>query len=192
VIVRIRRVLEAYDLNPSALGLPPRDGDTSTLDHSTDGNYEQPLLDFGDARDGSFFPGLKSASVQSAVPFGPRAGLPLRRLKDPDLARAFEAAGWPIQRVSPPLVANENGFSLHAATRVRAGERDRLEKLCRYVTRPALCLKRLGVRSDGQISWSLRKAWRDGTKAFVMTPNEFITSSSPDWQRSCRIRANIS
>ena len=57
----------------------------------TDGDYEQPLLNFGDARDGPFFPGLKSASVQSAVPFGPRAGLPLRRLRDPDLARAFVA-----------------------------------------------------------------------------------------------------
>jgi len=27
---------------------------------------------------------------------------------------------------------------------------------------------------DGQISWTLRKPWRDGTKAFVMTPYEFI------------------
>ena len=136
--------------------------------------HEQPLLDFGDARDGSFFPSLKAASVQSAVPFGPRAGQPLKRLKDPDLARAFEAAGWSSQRVAPPLVANSNGFSLHAATRVKAGDRSRLEKLCRYVTRPALCLKRLEVRSDGQISWSLRRPWRDGTKAFVMTPNEFL------------------
>ena len=72
-------------------------------------------------------------------------------------------------------MANENGFSLHAATRVKAGERDRLERLCRYVTRPAICLKRLEIRSDGQISWSLRKAWRDGTKGFVMTPNEFLS-----------------
>ncbi len=112
--------------------------------------------------------------MQSAVPFGPRAGQPLRRLKDPDLARAFKAAGWSSQRVSPPLVANSNGFSLHAATRVSAGQRDRLEKLCRYVTRPALCLKRLEVRTDGQISWFLRRPWRDGTKAFVMTPGEFL------------------
>ena len=73
MIVRIRCVLETYELNPLALGLPPRDGETSTLDHSTEGdsgNYEQPLLDFGDAREGAFFPSLKSASVQSAIPFG--------------------------------------------------------------------------------------------------------------------------
>ena len=139
------------------------------------GDDEHPLLDFGDAREGSFFPSLKAASVQSAVPFGPRAGRPLRRLKDPDLARAFRAAGWSSQGISPRLVANSNGFSLHAATRVKAGDRNAREKLCRYVNRPALCLKRLEVRSDGQISWSLRNPWRDGTKAFVMTPYEFLS-----------------
>ncbi len=74
---------------------------------------------------------LVPLAMQSAVPFGPRAGPPLRRVKDPDLARAFEAAGWSSQRVSPPLVANSDGFSLHAATRVKAGECDRLEKVCR-------------------------------------------------------------
>ncbi|MGK0482287.1 MAG: hypothetical protein ACJAQ3_002266 [Planctomycetota bacterium] len=49
-----------------------------------------------------------------------------------------------------------------------------MEKLCRYISRPALCLKRLEVRSDGNIVWSLRKVWRDGTKSFVFTPQEFI------------------
>ena len=81
------------------------------------GDEEHPLLDFGDASEGPFFPSLKAASVQSAVPFGPRAGRPLRRLKDPDLARAFAAAGWSSQSVSPELLLKSNGFSLHAATR---------------------------------------------------------------------------
>ncbi|WP_419190269.1 transposase [Saltatorellus ferox] len=152
VIARIRRVLEKHDLNPLALGLPPRTGVKGTAEFADSTEFEQPLLDFGDARDGSFFPGLKAASVNSLVPFGPRAGLPLQRLRDPDLQRAFESAGWSSQRVSPPLVVNSSGFSLHAATVVRKGQRDRLEKLCRYVTRPVLCLDRLEVRSDGLIS----------------------------------------
>ena len=174
VLTRIRRVLEKYDLNPMALGLPPRPGDQAACEFADSSEHEQPLLDFGDARDGSFFPGLKGASVNSAVPFGPRAGLPLQRLWDPDLARAFEAAGWSGQRIPAPLVVNSDGFSLHAATRVQKGQRAQLEKLCRYVTRPAVCLKRLEVRSDGLISWSLRKAWRDGTKGFLLTPHQFI------------------
>jgi hypothetical protein len=174
VIARIRRVLERSGLNPLQLGLPPRPGEEGTDASLDSSEHEQPLLDFGDARDGAFFPGLKSASVSSLVPFGPRAGLPLRRLRDPDLARARQPSGWSGQRVSPPLVENSNGFSLHAATVVPKGERDRLEKLCCYISRPALCLKRVEVRSDGNIVWSLRKVWRDGTKSFVFTPQEFI------------------
>ena len=45
---------------------------------SSGGDDEHPLLDFGDAREGSFFPSLKAASVQSAVPFGPRAAPAVR------------------------------------------------------------------------------------------------------------------
>jgi hypothetical protein len=131
--------------------------------HPGPSEHEQPLLDFGDARDGSFFPSLKAASVQSAVPFGPRAGQPLKRLKDPDLARAFEAAGWSSQRVSSPLVANSNGFSLHAATRVRAGERDPPEKLCRYSREASplpQALRGPQRRSDLMVSPSASAGWR--------------------------------
>ena len=60
------------------------------------------------------------------------------------------------------------------ATVVPKGERDRLKKLCRNISRPALCLKRLGVRSDGKIVWSLRKPWRDGAKSFVFKPYECL------------------
>ena len=76
--------------------------------------------------------------------------------------------------MAPPLVINSSGFSLHAATRVRQGDRSQLEKHRRYVTRPAICLKRLEIRADGMISWKLRRPWRDGTRAFLMTPYEFI------------------
>lgn len=178
VIVRIRRVLERYDLNPQLVGLSPRLSDQGTDVIVEPSECEQPLLDFGEARDGPFFPGLKAASVDSRVPFGPRADLPLQGLRDPDLAKAFESAGWSIGRFTPPLVVNSNGFSLHAATLVPAGQRDRLEKLCRYLTRPALCLDRLDVREDGMISWSLRKVWRNGTRSFLFTPYEFIAKLS--------------
>ena len=49
-----------------------------------------------------------------------------------------------------------------------------LEKLCRYVTRPAISLERFEVRPDGMVSWLLRKAWRDGTQGFVMKPYQFL------------------
>ena len=56
---------------------------------------------------------LVSARPQGSLhpvcrPLGPRVGQPLRRLLDPDLARAYAAAGWSdgSQRVAPPLVMN--------------------------------------------------------------------------------------
>ncbi len=91
IVTRIRRVLERYKLNPIALGLPPRAGDEVSPEQHDSPEYSQRLLDFGEAQEGSFLPGLKAASVQSAAPFGPQAGQPLRRLLDPDLARAFAA-----------------------------------------------------------------------------------------------------
>jgi hypothetical protein len=116
VIRRIHRVLERYDLDPISLGLPPLSGaedpNESSGKFADASDHEQPLLDFGDARDDSFFPELKAASVQSRIPFGQERGRPLKRVFDPDLANAFEAAGWSGQRVPASLVVDSDGFSL--------------------------------------------------------------------------------
>ncbi len=40
------------------------------------------------------------------------------------------------------LCADMQGFSLHAAVRCGADDRQALEQLCRYLTRPALAKKR--------------------------------------------------
>ncbi|MEM8714133.1 MAG: transposase [Planctomycetota bacterium] len=173
-VVHICRVLERHGLDPIALGLPLRQGDEPPWKYADSGAHEPPLLDFGDARDSSFFPSLKAASVKSLVPLGKGAGRSLNRLIDLDLARAFELSGWEGQYVPPPLVASADGFSLHAATRIRKGQRAQLEKLCRYVTRPAISLERFRIRPDGMVSWLLRKAWRNGVKGFVMTPCQFM------------------
>ncbi|QDV09245.1 Putative transposase [Planctomycetes bacterium Poly30] len=171
-IARIRRVLKRFSLDPIALGMPLRKGDDRPWEYADAGADEQPLLDFGDARENAFFPALKAASVKSLVPFGAGAGQPLKRLIDPDLGLAFQSSGWGSQYVPPPLVVNADGFSLRAL--IRKGQRAQLEKLCRYVTRPAISLERFDVRPDGMVSWLLRKAWRDGTKGFVMTPYQFM------------------
>jgi hypothetical protein len=43
------------------------------------------------------------------------------------------------------LLAKVAGFSLHAATVCEAHQRGRLERLCRYITRPPIATKRLSV-----------------------------------------------
>jgi hypothetical protein len=47
---------------------------------------------------------------------------------------------------SPP-----RGFDLHADTAVGVGERDRLERLCRYVLRPPLAGDALELTEDGKV-----------------------------------------
>jgi hypothetical protein len=73
-----------------------------------------------------------------------------------------------------PLWANEQGFSLHAAVRCHANERLKLERLCRYITRPALANDRVKINGQGQVELKLKTPWRDGTTHHVMSPLEFM------------------
>jgi hypothetical protein len=43
--------------------------------------------------------------------------------------------------------AGIDGFSLHAAVRIEAHDRRRLERLCRYITRPVLSEERIQVNA---------------------------------------------
>jgi Putative transposase len=72
------------------------------------------------------------------------------------------------------LCANLQGFSLHAAVRCAAHERNSLERLCRYITRPALANERVRCNGTGQVVLTLKTAWRDGTTHLVMSPLEFM------------------
>jgi Putative transposase len=56
----------------------------------------------------------------------------------------------------------------------RAGERDRLERLCRYALRPPLAEDRLQVEGDG-VEWlTLRHRWADGTTPLKFEPLELL------------------
>jgi hypothetical protein len=59
---------------------------------------------------------------------------------------------------------------LHAGVVVRAGERDRLERLCRYTLRPPLALTRLRVDAEGQVCIALRHQWSDRTTHLRFDP----------------------
>ena len=55
------------------------------------------------------------------------------------------------------------GFSLHAGVAAEAHESHKLEKLCRYITRPAISEKRLSISSQGKVRYELKTPWRNGT-----------------------------
>ena len=72
------------------------------------------------------------------------------------------------------LCVDHQGFSLHAAVRCDADERQRLEQLCRYITRPALANERVQINRAGQVVLKRKTTWRDGTTHIVMSPLEFM------------------
>jgi hypothetical protein len=49
------------------------------------------------------------------------------------------------------------GFSLHAGVATKANERTKLERLCRYITRPAVSTKRLTLTRNGQLRYELNQ-----------------------------------
>ena len=72
------------------------------------------------------------------------------------------------------LCADAHGFSLHAAVRVGSDQRKQLERLCRYITRPALANERLSRNAMGQVVLKLKSPTRDGTTHIVMQPQAFM------------------
>ena len=66
------------------------------------------------------------------------------------------------------LCVEAHGFSLHAAVRVPSFQRKELERLCRYITRPALANERLSRNGKGQVVLQLKSPYRDGTTHIVM------------------------
>jgi Putative transposase len=114
----------------------------------------------GDGAGDELLPGLAAAAVEGRAAFGARAGQ-----RDGRVGR--EGRWEPL--VKGPLCVEVDGFSLHAGAWVSARDREKLEKLCRYAARPAVAESRLVELSDGRIGYSLKKRWRDGTTAVVMT-----------------------
>jgi hypothetical protein len=73
-----------------------------------------------------------------------------------------------------PLLARVAGFSLHAATVCEAWQRSRLERLCRYITRPPIATKRLSVDTHGRVVYQYKQPFRDGSTHVVFEPLDFI------------------
>ncbi len=108
---------------------------------------------------------LQAAAVTYRIAFGLRAGQKVLTLRG---AMPREA---PARQ---PLCADIDGFNLHAAVRVEADDRKRLEQLCRYIKRPALSHERIQLNAAGQVELKLKTPWRDGATHLVMSPLEFM------------------
>ena len=110
--------------------------------------------------------GLAAASVQGLAALGPQAGARVARYGTPREEATAIALG--------PCHTNVDGVDLHAAIVMRAGERERLERLCRYALRPPIAETRLRVDTDGHVWITLRHPWADGTTQLRFEPIAFL------------------
>jgi len=70
------------------------------------------------------------------------------------------------------LVSRQGGFSLHAGVACKSTQRKKLERLCRYITRPAIAEQRLSLASNGNVIVGLKTPYDDGTTHVVLSPLE--------------------
>ena len=82
----------------------------------------------------------------------------------------------PLDRSGPGLerVAKANGFSLHAGVGCEGHQKDKRERLCRYIARPAVATPRLSLSSNGKVVYTLKTPYRDGTTQVAFDPVDFM------------------
>jgi len=111
-------------------------------------------------------PDLAGHSITYRVAVGPHRGRKVFTLQTlPD-------NGWDEGPADAP--GNVAGFSLHAGVAVKPNQREKLERLCRYICRPPVSEKRLFLTPRGDIGYSLKTPYRDGTTHVIFEPLDFI------------------
>ena len=126
----------------------PRDDPTPSLDLESVDEFDQ----------------LLAPSVHYRIATGPYTGRKALTLRT--------VASNPF--TDNPCIAQSSGFSLHAGTRCQIRERNSLERMCRYIARPALSNERLSVNDPRQVVYRLMHSFRDGTTHVVLDPIDFI------------------
>jgi len=134
-------------------GILERDEENSTL--TLDGLEEDSLQD------------IHSHSVTYRVAIGPQKG-----------RKVFTLQTLPPQREESPdhvRVAKLSGFSLHAGVAAKAHQRDKVERFCRYIARPAVSEQRLSLTPSGKVRYELKTPFRNGTTHVIFEPLDFIS-----------------
>ena len=70
--------------------------------------------------------------------------------------------------------ARAGGFSLHAGVDIAPKYREKLERLCRYMSRSPVASERLALTASGQVRYTLKTPYRDGTTHIVLEPLDLM------------------
>ena len=133
-------------------GLLVRDDESSylTLDLQDDDSMQQ----------------LQGHSITYRIAVGPKQGRKVFTLQT--------IPSWEDDDFGSNQVGKIAGFSLHAGVATKTRERKKLERLCRYISRPAVSEKRLALTSHGKVRYALKTPYKDGTTHVVFEPLDFI------------------
>ena len=102
------------------------------------------------------------------IAVGPQQGRKVFTLQTlPDERDAYDAPAT--------AAGNVAGFLLHAGVSAKANQRDKLERLCRFITRPPISEKRLSLTSQCKVRYELKTPYRIGTTHLIFEPVDFIT-----------------
>jgi hypothetical protein len=97
---------------------------------------------------------IVGASISYRLAFGPNVGKKALTLQTlPSIVESGKHRGQLGKRA---------GFSLHAGVACKANQRKKLERLCRYITRPAIAEQRLSFASNGNVIVELKSPYNDG------------------------------
>ncbi len=118
--------------------------------------------------DAGAMPDLYGHSITYRIALGPQRGRKVFSLQTLPPHEPHETTGRQSR------LAKQAGFSLHAGVAARADQRDKLERLCRYISRPAVSEKRLSLTAGGQIRYQLKTPYRDGTTHVIFNPLDFL------------------
>ena len=101
-------------------------------------------------------PDMVAHSITCCIAVGPHRG---RKVSTIQTLPICDEEEWATD--GPGNVA---GFSLHAGVAVKACQRDKLERLSRYICRPPVSERRLFLTARGDIGYTLKTPFRDGTR----------------------------
>jgi len=76
--------------------------------------------------------------------------------------------------LDPNGAARAGGFSLHAGVDIAASEREKLERLCRCISRPPVATGHLALTASGRVRDALKTPYRDGTTHLVLGPLDLM------------------
>ena len=121
---------------------------------------------------------LLGSSITYRIAVGPQQGRKVFTLQTlPACDEPFDdgvgkVAGFSLAQAT--LSPRPGSHLVHAGVAAKAQERKKLERLCRYISRPAVSEKRLSLTPNGNARYQLKTPYRDGTTHVIFEPLDFI------------------